>query len=216
MKPNVYELNIAMDIVVDLLNRGLKEAINEKRHMEWRDNQPEECYFGCTKMVFLPEQLPNWVIKTDINNFHLCRREVENYKCAEKNKLDKFFAETFYLCEQEGLYFSIQRRGDMEEAYTTVEDAFYDSISESYEPWDLNETSEDRAQNISEMCDEMLDTERIYALYWGFEEVDALEDFIEIRKCNDLHSGNFAIIDNHIVIVDFSGYLKDWELEGLD
>ena len=216
MKPTVYELNIAMDIVVDLLKNGLKEAIEEKNISSWASERSEEFHMGCTKVVFLPETLPEWVIKTDTNGYHLCRREVENYRCAEDNKLERYFAETFCLCKQEGLYFSIQRRGDMEEARTMAEEAFYNSISDSYEPWNLNETSEEREQNISEMCDDMWDSERIYALYDGFEDVDALADFIETRMCNDLHSGNFAVINGEIVIVDFSGYWTDEELEDFE
>ena len=216
MKPNIYELNIAMDIVVDLLNRGLKEAIDERKYAKWQENQLEESHAGYTKIVFLPAALPNWVIKTDINNFHLCRREVENYKLAEEMNLADYFAETFYLCEKEGLYFLIQRRGDMETALSTVQKAFYDSIIDTYKPWNENETPEEREENISEMCDDMWDSERIFAIYGSEDRCDDLIDFIEIRMCNDLHSGNFAMINGEIVMVDFSGYWTDKELEDFE
>ena len=216
MKPNIYELNIAMDIVVDLLNRGLKEAIDEGKYNEWQKNRFVESHAGCTKIVFLPAALPNWVIKTDINNFHLCHREVENYKLAEEMNLASYFAETFYLCEKEGLYFLIQRRGDMETAHSTVQKAFYDSIIDTYKPWNENETPEEREENISEMCDDMWDSERIFAIYGCEDECDDLIDFIELRMCNDLHSGNFAMINGEIVLIDFSGYWTDKELEDFE
>ena len=48
------------------------------------------------------------------------------------------------------------------------------------------------------------------------KEYDDLIDFIETRMCNDLHSGNFATINGEIVIVDFSGYWTDKELEDFE
>ena len=67
------------------------------------------CHFsGCTKIVFVLDELENWVIKIDLGGLPYCQREADNYAAAVKENLAEYFAATYFFTEVDGVKFYIQ------------------------------------------------------------------------------------------------------------
>ena len=66
---------------------------------EYYDNV--DCYTGATRMCFITDELPGWVIKVNFKGikFDYCKREAENYADALSKGLEGYFASTYKVYE---------------------------------------------------------------------------------------------------------------------
>jgi len=200
----------ALNFVEHLVELGLLDAIREtpgfypygwlKKH----DNLFDTYYFadGSCKGVFCFPGI-DWVIKFDYDKKHsYCGRELENYIAAKEAGLARYFPETLALRDYGHIHFILQERCDCGE--DEVQDIMFDSLKRRYTEWG-DEVNDD------DIWDEVYDIETHTALTCMFDDPE-LEDFVDERHINDLHTANFGKIDDHYVILDFSGYgLAVWE-----
>lgn len=184
---------------------------------------------GCTKICVIPIDL-DYVIKVDIDlsqietynsavrAYNYCAREYANYVCAVDNHIEKFFAETYELCTVDGFHFFAQEKCACNEG--DVEEALYESVSNSFDDSCINEdttnySEEDledlRNSYIWDQIGDLYDEERFHCLFNGDDRIDDLEHFIEMRSIDDLHNGNFGRTERGFVIIDFSGYSRVWD-----
>ena len=160
------------------------------------------CHFsGCTKMVFVLDELENWVIKIDLGRLPYCQREADNYAAAVRENLAEYFAATYFFTEIDGVKFYIQELLD-------CHDGFGDDLSSEVSQACFNylKSTSDFEDNdeIWDAVEEMEDIERVYALIPGVSY--RLERFLSRHEINDLHEGNFGRRAGEYVIMDFSGY----------
>lgn len=210
--PTLKERTMAKNILVKLFNLGFNP---NSRFGEFALNNVDqlnylgiEWFSGMTKICLNSTYLPNWVIKIEgCLNGNYCQKEFENYIFALENNVEYFFAETYLIGEINNVKIYLQRKGTCEES--TISERFCDyccaSASQNEEDW----------ENI---MDEMTDIDRIYAAfdseYFPYA-ISKLEKFINCYQINDLHEGNYAIIEEEdedgclcyrTVIIDYSGY----------
>lgn len=176
------------------------------------DDKDISCSGGATKIVF-DEVLENWVVKINkipnddnYTSEDYCFVEAENYKKAKQCSLEEFFAETYVVNEISETTVIVQRKADVNEGETIASSAFFDSARDFYIPYNDEETSEERMYNISNEADELTDSERLFAIFGNSLRIQQLIDFIDENQINDLHEGNYGVINDCIVIVDFSGF----------
>lgn len=200
----------ALSFVGHLVEIGLLEAIRETPGfypygwLKENDNLFNTYYFadGACKGVFCFQGI-DWVIKFDYcNGNSYCGRELENYIAAKEAGLAHYFPETIALCNYDNIYFILQERCDCSE--DEVQDVMFDSLKRRYEEWGDSVSNDD-------IWDEVYDIETHIALTCIFDDPE-LDDFVDERHINDLHTANFGKIDDHYVILDFSGYgYSVWE-----
>ena len=194
------ERNEMLDALEYILSCGLMEAYKEQRSMSnwaYGSLRGYDYESGATKCVLIPWDL-DWVIKFNYpgekNDY--CSREYENYVAAEEAGYAKYFAEVVYLYEVDGLAFYAQRKVVCEEY--EADSRLYDSLRRSYEE-DGRFVDEDTLWNEVE---DLEAADRVTILYDDFD----FGNFIMERRINDLHSANFGIYNDDIVIIDFSGF----------
>lgn len=167
---------------------------------------PGAFFTGCTKMVFVLDNLENWAIKIDLGEKPYCQREADNYAAAVKENLAEYFAATFFFAEVEGVKFYIQELVD-------CHDDFGDDLSCEISQACFNylKSTSDFGGNdeIWDAVGEMEDIERVYALIPTASH--RLEWFLARHEIDDLHEGNFGRRAGEYVIMDFSGYRIDFK-----
>ncbi len=223
MPAKFEDMLTATRLVHELINNNLMNFLYYGDIQDWKEkNFPnlqdtfESINWGCTKVVFIPRELPDWVIKVGFR----CRRtnemnadnefiqdfsdtEYYNYCKAKDAGVERYFAETEDICWVEGKTFYLQRRAVCSE--DKVSSKFYQYASNGFEVGDYA-TEEDYDEEIREYIDDgMEDCEKASAI---LGEDESLIDFLLENQINDLHEGNFGYIgdEDHYVIVDFSGY----------
>lgn len=200
MKMSMEDRKIAMEMVQKLLNCGIIEAITNKKakygiynwYRETTLRQDGISYAdGATKAVFI-DSVFNWVIKISLpgNDGDYCAREYENYCLATERGLDYYFAACDRLIEIDGITFYAQQYVECDEG---VDSEIYEKIRPD---------SDNDVDTLWREVEEMEAWDRVMALY----NDDALGQFIEERRINDLHCGNFGIAGDHYVMIDYSGW----------
>ena len=214
MKPTEQEIKIAKQIVKDLVNNNVFDAVISdgydsfydwwEEHNQVFSNRGIEAFSGETKICFVCEELPGWVIKvgyteacppsklTEISGETYCDIEARNFSDAVNHELEDFFAAIYELeevCPSEkydfngSVTFYIQEEATPDEEKTS--DTTYD-------------------HTLSEDND---DFDRIESLFEGANNLDELFYFINVHNINDLHSGNFGYTHNgDVKIIDYSRY----------
>ena len=176
--------------------------------------------YGCTKAVIWDSSLP-YVLKIPFgySNNELkdyCEIERENYFLAQKiPEISGFFAKSQFLFEFRGVPIYLMDRAECNEA--EIEDrAFTSALNRSKELQEFSEDvdSEDFFQEFSHSFDYAGDERKIDALLveqWGEVAVDIFWDFCRENNINDLHFGNWGVLNDKIVLVDYSGYHGDFD-----
>lgn len=213
MKPTSYEIEFANELIEKLMQHHLKEGLQYCQNLngevlrwyEWVDDfrsvfNGTNFYSGATKICIEDKRLGDWVLKVGFdrstceyyreheNANDYCELEMENYQKACKENFEKYFAETYFFKEVDGVKFFWQEKVRLDE----------DSLDKC--------SSEYCA--VDSYFDELDDDDRIMSLYGDTEEVNDFINFLDDNGINDLHSENWGWTkDGRVVAIDFSGYV---------
>ena len=208
MKVENWEREIAMAIVESLVDYGISGHLaqyGEHNTEDW----VEDCCLGAmgfdflggaTKTCISHYDLDDWIIKVSYTENvarDYARVEYENYYAAVEAGLQYYFPHTEFLCEMDGLNFYIQQRAMCDENMIT---------SDWYEKVEARRTEDGEDIDPDYIWDEiwcMEDEERADLSFGDYE----LTCFLQSHNIGDLHEGNLGYIGDHLVIVDFSGYM---------
>lgn len=225
MKPTEKEIKIALVLIERLLSIGLKDelACND---INWVDDHKKELYdmgisynYGSTKLCLIYDALDRWVIKLSYDRSYdiaysesgcaidFCMREADNYASAVQKGLGRFFAATYLVGEVQGTKVFLQEKLHTDEDY--FDEYFTDYVEDRFDINDYEDDS-DYFDDIQDAAYQLDDEQRIEAVFGdsaSFEELCALNDFINDYDINDLHCQNYGYDDNqNNKIIDFSGY----------
>lgn len=192
------EIAIIEKVVSTVCAIGRGRHFNQKFDMAFINTY---CANGADKMVILPEELENWVIKfgIDTNEDEVCMREVENYQKAVQDGYDKYLAPCYLYAKKNGFVFTIQRKCECEEC--RYDDMFYEVIASNYDKADF-ESEDDYYEAISYETEELTDWDKAYIVFNDNKICNWLSD----HNINDLHCGNFGQLNGTNVLIDYSGY----------
>ena len=167
-------------------------------HTWFGKHMPKRCdiYEGASKGVIVFEDA-DYVIKFDYyGSESYCKLEANNYTDAVEAGLARYFAETRFVCEIDGITFTVQEKCDCDEG------AVYNSLGRYVRSTYEDEGSEYDEHDIWSEVDCLFDEGRAYEMF----EDAALAHFICSHYINDLHKGNFGFIGERLVMTDFSGF----------
>ena len=205
MKLSDTEREIAIAIVDMLVDYGMAEAMSEGKIYDffYYNNLSGEGFnlsSGMTKACISHDDLFDWVIKVGFTS-HVkidhAKREYECYCLAKEAGLEYYFPTTIYLGEFGGVPFYLQEVAECSE--DAVSSEWYEHLRDRYE-------EDGRMYDVDELwsvLDDMDDYEKAM-LTFGDKK---LADFLYEHEINDLHEGNFGYIGDHMVIIDFSGFV---------
>ena len=199
----VVDMEQVKSFINRLVEAGLVDAINSfdkifHPHEWFEENMPEQYSIcsGASKGVIVSKET-DYVIKFDYcGEDSYCKIEADNYGYAVKAGLARYFAETRFVCEIDGITFTIQEKCNCDEG------AVYDSLGRYVRSTYEDEGSEYNEHDIWSEVDCLFDEGRAYEM---FEDAD-LAHFICQNYINDLHQGNFGFIGERLVMIDFSGF----------
>ena len=208
MRATTWERDIALNIVDFCINKGFAKPYGCEYKTcsmwDWFDKNGLlengfEYHDGASKGVIFHEDLEDWVIKfrlpCESSEKDYCCREYDNYVAAEEAGLEYYFASTEYLCEREGIVFYLQEKVEQD---SDVDSRIVEKLEKQYN----DSGSSYNVNDLYEEAEEMSAYERIMLLYGD----EVLANFIVEHRINDLHCGNFGIVGDHYVMLDFSGY----------
>ena len=186
-----------------LVEAGMISDIHDdKKHFcprTWfRKHMPKRCdiYEGASKGVIVFEDA-DYVIKFEYyGSESYCKLEANNYADAAEAGLARYFAETRFVCEIDGITFTVQEKCDCDEG------AVYNSLGRYVRSTYEDEGSEYNEHDIWSEVDCLFDEGRAYEMF----EDAALAHFICSHYINDLHQGNFGFVGERLVMTDFSGF----------
>lgn len=205
MKLSDTEREIAVTIVEAMVEYGLIESLGEGRVYDWFSindlfDEGFDLFIGMTKACIAHDDLFDWVIKVGFTRgvkIDYAKKEYECYCLAEEAGLEYYFPTTIYLGEFGGRPFYLQQAAECSE--DQVSSDWYESLRDRYEEngelYDVDE--------LWNIIYDMDDYEKAM-LTFGDEE---LASFLQEHRIGDLHEGNFGYIGDHMVIVDFSGFI---------
>jgi hypothetical protein len=205
MKLSDTEREIATTIVQMMVDYGMIEKLAEGRLYDWfYENELCDEGFnlstGMTKACITHDDLFDWVIKVGFTRgvkIDYAKKEYECYCLAEEAGLGYYFPTTVYLGEFGGRPFYLQQAAECSE--DQVSSDWYERLRDRYEEngelYDVD--------GLWDIIYDMDDYEKAM-LTFGNEE---LANFLHEHKIGDLHEGNFGYIGDHMVIVDFSGFI---------
>ena len=232
MKPTAEEIQYAMNLVYALDEDGFSGCIKyhqkgsiysldnleafESQRDSWTDDGVK-FYAGCTKVCIVDPKLEQWVIKISIDRrtnpaydsdaqIDFCAEECNLYRLACDNHLENYFAPAFDIGTYCDMTVELQRRVRVD--MDGISDCFYNYISEETDHDDY-EDEDDYNGAVWNRVDDMEDDERIYAIFDGNEDIEALVQFIDDHSINDLHEGNWGYdyFTGQIYLMDYSGYV---------
>ena len=205
---SMLEYNIAVDLIDHCIDNGFMDFFHDgqKHYSMWdwfsQSGMFKEGYDysdGATKGVIFHPELENWVIKFRLPcedaDKDYCKREYDNYVAAEEAGLEEYFAVTAYLCERNGVCFYLQQKVYCDD---TVDCEMHSKLQDRYE----NSNTPYDQDSLWEELECMDGYERIMVLY----ENQALANFVHQYHINDLHCGNFGMLNGYYVMIDFSGF----------
>lgn len=198
------ELSIAQSICERFEELGMFDC-------EYGTDELEEYYdnisyfSGATRMCFITEELPGWVIKVNFKSikFDYCKREADNYADAEGEGLEQYFASTYRVYEcADGRIVTVQEEVTVDEEFIT--DSWYNYAREHLMNPDDYEDEDHMNDDAWDYIYDMDDYDRVEAIFGGEPE---LQNFLYEHHINDLHDGNWGESQySGIVILDFAGY----------
>lgn len=201
----VVDMERVMSFVTRLIDAGLVNDINDPESCfdvwDWFHDRPElndgyEVCSGACKGVLVFEDA-DYVIKFDYyGSESYCKLEANNYADAVEAGLARYFAETRFVCEIDGITFTVQEKCDCDEG------AVYNSLGRYVRSTYEDEGSEYDEHDIWSEVDCLFDEGRAYEMF----EDAALAHFICSHYINDLHQGNFGFVGKRLVMTDFSGF----------
>lgn len=233
MKPTEKEMKTIEEVISNLLELGLRDALKYKKESEvdyyclqfhsWCDRNSEalesmgiSCCSGSTKACIYSDDIDNWVIKASFDRatdphyvkgnqvIDFCKVEAENYKAAYDYGVGCFFAPTYIVKELDGVTICIQQRVEVDPDY--YEDRFRNYYIEVY---DIDE-EEDECGDYDLDLDVEEEVDAVFGGQVDCELFDKLLAFIDNHDINDLHEENYGKVrgvdGEHDVIIDFSGY----------
>ena len=229
MKPTEKEMKVIEEVISDLLELGLRDALKYKKEPEvdcyrlqfhsWCDTNSEtlesmgvSCCSGSTKACVYSDDIDNWVIKASFDRatdpyyvkedlvIDFCKVEAENYKAACDYGIGCFFAPTYIVKELDGVTICVQQKVEVDPEY--YEDKFRNYY---IDVWDIDE---DEDYDLDLEVEEEVDA--VFGGQVDGELFDKLLAFIDNHDINDLHEENYGKAcdadGEHDVIIDFSGY----------
>lgn len=134
--------------------------------------------------------------ENSINFWDYCRREMETYSNAEMEGVEEFFAETYLIGYVKDYPIYAQERADSI-GYEGIKDIEY------------TDEEEKRAKEISSMSgrNPLSMSATIAAIkHYGEKKIAKFFEFVNNYYINDLHSGNFGLMNGRFVIIDYSGF----------
>lgn len=208
----------AIKVAQMMLDMGIKQALLNREFETWQNVYFDELEFegvsigaGCTKVVFLDEQNPRWVVKMDWlrpdTEQKWCQKEAKYYHEALDRHLEECFAVTQVLTTIDDIVFTIQERADVDE--DNVDSRFSTYITSGIDREDFdNDEDYERACEDAQDCIE--DEDRVYAMMENNEfnlDTGDLIEFLWNHDINDLHCGNWGITtEGYYIMIDYSGY----------
>ena len=173
---------------------------------------------GATKLVIISSEADNWVFKIPFNDYksNYCQREADIYEMAVKSKYSKdqlindavvssdnenigeFFAPCYFLENYDDVRIYVMERAEM--TYGRLYSDLYERLSNEGRS---DEEAEEILEEVED-CNEYV--EWLFPYYTNCEKFDALTRFLESAHVNDLHSGNIGYINDHVVLIDYSGF----------
>ena len=205
------EFDYAYKLVNALCDAGLSsfcECYGENSFSKWYDSKKLAEYGvyyenGASKVCLYQDEISEYVIKFGFvgSKKDYCQIECENYRKAVEAGLERYFPYTEELCVRDGIHFFIQEKAVCDEEAISSE--WFSEMNEAMSDYRDDYESEDEYYSyVWDAVAEMSDEERVNTLY-GDEE---LLDFLYEMDINDLHEGNFGMIGDRVVIIDFSGW----------
>jgi hypothetical protein len=212
------EKECAIEVAQMMLDMGIKQALLNREFETWQNVYFDELEFegvsigaGCTKVVFLDEQNPRWVIKMDWvredTTQHWCQKEAKYYQEAFEQHLEECFAVTQVLTTIDDVVFTIQERVDVNE--DNIDSRFETYITSGIyrEDYDSDEAYERDYENALDCID---DEDRVIAMMTENEfnlDTEDILQFLYNHDINDLHCGNWGITsEGYYIMIDYSGY----------
>lgn len=126
--------------------------------------------------------------------WNYCAAEEQVYRAAYEKDLEYFFCGTQYICSIGDIKFYASEKMDEEFFYDYSKKPSEESYNKAYfSPYyvDMND-------NCAAMLFEQNDKEEVYKL----------QQFLRSWNLNDFHCGNFGYINNHLRIIDYSGFFE--------
>lgn len=212
MVPTKEEIELAKDIVVNLLEKGANKNLTSPHSgfhsfSSWMKEEGMEhygfkWYYGITKACLDHSDLERWVIKFSFKDlrYDYCEIEFENYCKAEEVGYSHYFPATYFLAQIYDVNFYLQEKA--EEAEEEISDVLYEKMTDELIAEGEDPEDEWFGDLVAGAVDDLDDVYKIEILFGdcGFAE------FLRENRINDLHSGNFGFVDGHLVIIDFSGF----------
>lgn len=158
-------------------------------------------YAGETKGVLCCEDL-GVVFKFPFLNrgMDFCRAEVRNYRAAKEAGLANRFAWCDKFCTFQTMdgYYTIY----IMEYAECDDDWMIDHITETFDANHPNGAEEDKRTEVkSGSCEGVA-----YFLEDEWMDYDEFDSFCQLNDIDDIHSANLGIIDERLVVIDYSGY----------
>lgn len=154
---------------------------------------------GASKICVSHDCFGEWMLKVGYiglsRDYAQC--EYDNFVQAVQYGLEEFFPTTLFLGEFYGSKFYLQQKAAVNAGnnYSRLTNAIQARVDEE-------ELEEGYDGDIGFYIDDLTEEDVISFLF----DNEKLTDFIIEQDINDLHMGNFGIIDGRMVIIDFSGW----------
>lgn len=146
---------------------------------------------GMSKVVLVPKEESNYVIKIPIDSDNYCEAEFRVFQKAEKEGFESFLAEIDFLEEYNGVKCYVQERVDEGGSggyYTSKPLLSEGSYSEAYEIG-FGESV------LNDLCQ-----------YYGIEKTLSFIEFCVDNYINDIHEYNYGFNGDMPIIFDYSGF----------
>lgn len=234
MKPIQSEVDKCLDLVKELFDKGLYDAlfyrampnlydgikpswecgIHHWINDNYKNYKGKNIYFytGLTKLCIVMEDNKDWVIKLPIirNHAPIFSDSRDFCACETANYNDALDEGLEHCFAAEFKVGEIKEIGIYMQEYVEMnEDAIsnscFDYAKSQYDEKDFK-SHDDYIDAVYDIAEDLDDDEKISALLP--EEYDKLSVFIENHHINDLHNGNWGYNkEGKIVLVDYSGYV---------
>lgn len=164
---------------------------------------------GATKFCFMRDDL-DYVLKMGMQPTDryrkFCQLECDYYEMAKEHDIAGFFAEAEKVDEYEGYLIYAQQKAEVYEDETDEKMYSYSRSKIDEEDFDDPDDYEDAVwDGVAEFDVE----DQIHAVLGEGFFVNKLVEFCWENCINDLHNGNWGLIDGEYVLIDYSGY--NWD-----
>lgn len=194
----VVLINDNYDYVIKIPLRGNKDYYSKCEH-SWRCPPEIERPNECWSCKFIHNDLKRNLYTGAINDkevsWDYCASEVMVYNQAKKNQLENFFLETLQIGEYGTTPIYLQKRAT-EIGFDNCE---FEPSKESRESFLSIQSSRNQIPISSFFGACLIENH-------GKNECEKLFKFLKDESINDLHETNVGFLNEHPVLVDFSGF----------